>query len=260
MIRKIIKLTISFISYFILCFIFVYSILLFKMNTKNSALLFSLYISFALSISFCILQYMFAIKKEYKKHKKDIENKQMQYLLEIDDATFINNVVSFFNINEIIHADSNSIISSNEGYLFVRQLSELTKDQSLKLTRIKKANPKRSYYCLLICPCANDIKEELNSKCIQIIPKNRILEFAASAYVENTEIQHASNTKKLSKIKNVLLEKKTMKACVKYAIIFLVLSIFTYNKLLYIIASVILSLLGIYSFILRRKYHSSTIV
>lgn len=260
MIKKTIKLTVSFISYFILCFILIYSLLLFKMNTKISALLLSIYISFTLSISFCILQNILAVKKEDKIRKIDMKNKQMQHLLDVDDAAFIEDAVSFFQIENIIRTDDISIITNNEVYVFVRQLSELSQDQALKLTRVKKANPQKSFYCILICPYSKDTKEKLDSKGIQIISQNRISEFAASVYVENPENQHAHNTKLFSKIKMILLEKKTTKACIKYAIVFFALSIFTYNKLWYIIASLILVIFGICSVILRRKYYSNTIV
>ncbi len=260
MVKTVIKFCISFISYLILSFIIVYSILLFNMRSKNAALIFSIYLSVVISVSLLLIQNIFSLKRQKKIHRSELEKNQYQNLLELDDQSFIKYLIDSFKINNILYTDSSCIIAESEVYFFIRQYSKITKDQILQICRIKNINKDKKCTCVLLCPYQDDDENTLKSKCINIIPKQEILKLANKAYDENEQDVIPQNTNKSQKFRKLLLNKNTSKYCIKYSMSFIFISLFSYNKTWYFLASALLMILCLSSLIFRRKHQSSTMV
>lgn len=257
MIKRTIILCIGYVFCFFLSFIIIYSILSFKLNSNNSALILSIFFALILSAGISLAENVLFIKKEQKDIAKKLKNEQLCNLISLSDEEFFRQVIKYKNIQTIGTTDK-YLITKDQIFFNIRQYLTVTKDQILELIRIKRTYPEKSAFCYIIAPIDASAMQLMKENKIALIENSEIEDLAAFSYTNENMLPKSSKSRGLI---TVLYDKKLTRKCFKTAFSLIVVSIFTYNKALYILLSAMLVLLGILSFILRRRNtHSKTMV
>lgn len=257
MLKKTVALCIGFVSSFLLSFIIIYSILSFKLKSMNSALILSVFFCIILSIGVCLIQNILFIKKEQKNHTKQLKEQQMHNLINMSDKEFTDSLIRLKQFDCIV-CKKNYIVTSSDIYFILRQYSSVTKDQILELIRIKREYTCHNAYCYIIAPIESDASELLQEHNITAIEKQQILELAEFAYTQ-CDMPVLINNKKNRITKAILYNPKLTGKCYKCSISLIIVSVFTYNRALYIVLASIMIILGTVSYIMRKRDHSNTI-
>lgn len=252
MLKRIFLLSISFVSYLLLCFFLSFAFLSFKMNTNNAALLISILCAICFATGLTILHNVIMARRDYKKAKDQQSKNELDALMLLSDKQFVKSYADFIGLEHYRRYEG-YILAKEDAYFFVRQHSALTLDQGIAMVRQKQELKTKRTACLLLCQTTPETDKLLKSNGFEIVPEQEILGLAAMACPDAGETSlNAPKTFK-EKAVEIMLEPRMCRYCLKYALLLALVSIFSFYRIYYIVVAVILLLLSVLSKIMRQN-------